>query len=268
MYFKFCFVVGFLLGTQLYTIAQTDLSIPEKGYLKSYVTDIGSIATQPLRWQKQEWFVALGAATVFTTIYLNDLPIQDFFQSNKTEGSIWFSTNIAEPLGSGLIALPALGLFYGSGWAFDNPKSRHVALQASKAWVLTAGATVVVKQLSHRQRPNEGEYPNPHLWRGPFALTKDYTSFPSGHTSTAFAVATVIADSYADKWYIGAASYTLASMAGLSRIHDNEHWASDVFAGALLGFWVGRSISRLHPSVQCGAHVSGGNYSGTLVWRF
>jgi membrane-associated phospholipid phosphatase len=268
MYFRYCFVVGLLLGVHQLSHAQRDTHAPEYDYLKSYVTDVGSISTQPLRWQKKEWFMALGTATVFTTIYLNDLPIQDFFQANKSESSIWFSTHIAEPLGSGLITLPALGLLYGSGWAFDNPKSRQVALQAGKAWVLTAGATAVLKQLAHRQRPNEGEYPNPHIWRGPFALTKDYTSFPSGHTSTAFAVATVVADSYADKWYIGAASYALASVAGISRIHDNKHWASDVFAGAVLGFWVGRSVSRLHPAVQWGANISGRSYSGTLVWRF
>lgn len=266
MRFTFTGILFFLLFDAL--LAQEAAIKPETGYLKSFITDAGSIAIQPLHWKTNEWLAAGGSALVFTALYLNDEQIQSFFQSNRTSTTNVVSTHFAEPLGSGLFVLPALGLFYGSGWLFENEKSRHVALQAGKAWVLTAGATVVLKQVIHRQRPNEGDFPNARVWRGPYAFTRDYTSFPSGHTSTAFAVATVIADSYADKWYIGAGCYTLATLAGLSRIHENMHWASDVFAGALLGFWVGRSILRMHPRLHVGASAGGGQYSGRVVIKF
>ena len=240
---------------------------PEQGYLKSYLTDTRDLVIQPAKWQAKEWIVLGSAALTFTAIYLNDQEIQRLFLRNRTEGTQWVSKYIAEPIGSGLYTLPALGLLYGSGWVFDNKKSRHVALQATKAWLLTGGATVVLKQLTHRQRPDEGSVSDPYFWKGPYALTSDNTSFPSGHTSTAFAVATVIACNY-DEWWIDALSYSMATLAGLSRVHDNKHWASDVFAGALLGWWVGKSISNMHPSVSWGASAGLDHFSGSVVLRF
>jgi membrane-associated phospholipid phosphatase len=126
----------------------------------------------------------------------------------------------------------------------------------------------VIKQLTHRQRPSEGDNPNPRLWYGPYALTRSNTSFISGHTSTAFSVATVIAGSYPDEWWIGSGCYLFASLAGWSRLNDNEHWASDVAAGALLGYWVGRSVLKLHPNFNWSAAVSSDKASVYLVWRF
>ncbi len=133
--------------------------------------------------------------------------------------------------------------------------------------MLTGGATVVLNQIFLRQRPNEGTYPDAYCWLGPYALTSDNTSFPSGHTSTAFAVAAVVATSY-DSWWIKGLSYGLASIAGLSRIHDNKHWASDVFVGALLGWWIGRTIVKNQSGLQWGASIGGDHLSGSVVWRF
>ncbi len=39
-------------------------------------------------------------------------------------------------------------------------------------------------------------------------------------------------------------SYSLASLTGLSRIHDNRHWASDVFCGAMLGWGTAKLLSK------------------------
>jgi membrane-associated phospholipid phosphatase len=59
-------------------------------------------------------------------------------------------------------------------------------------------------------------------------------SFPSGHTSSSFAVATVVANYYGKKW--GIPFYAFAGLVGLSRIEKGEHWPSDVVAGAALGY--------------------------------
>ena len=61
-------------------------------------------------------------------------------------------------------------------------------------------------------------------------------SFPSGHTATAFMTASLLHKEYGhiNKWYsIGA--YTVASATGITRILNNRHWVSDVFAGAAVG---------------------------------
>jgi len=240
---------------------------PEQGYLKSYVTDTRDLIVQPVHWRAKEWVAVGAAAATFTGLLFADEAIHQFAQNNQTPAKTWVSTYFAEPIGSGLYTLPALGILYGTGWLTDNKKNRYVAMKATEAWLLTGGATFVLKQLFHRQRPNEGVAPNAFIWHGPFALTSNYTSFPSGHTSTAFAVASVVATSY-DEWWIKTLSYSCASLVGLSRVYDGKHWASDVFVGALLGWWVGHSIAKNPGALQWGA-VGGQDYFlGTLSLCF
>jgi membrane-associated phospholipid phosphatase len=59
-------------------------------------------------------------------------------------------------------------------------------------------------------------------------------SFPSGHTSAAFALATSITMAY-PKWYVGVPAFVWAAAAGYSRLHLGVHYPSDVLAGALIG---------------------------------
>ena len=59
-------------------------------------------------------------------------------------------------------------------------------------------------------------------------------SFPSGHTSTAFSMATSISFQN-KKWYIVLPAYLWATTVGYSRLYLGVHYPSDVFAGALIG---------------------------------
>ena len=70
-------------------------------------------------------------------------------------------------------------------------------------------------------------------------------SFPSGHVTQAFAVASVIAEHY-DSPFIKIGSYGVASMVGYARMERNAHWASDVLAGAIIGTVVGRTIVQFN----------------------
>ena len=59
-------------------------------------------------------------------------------------------------------------------------------------------------------------------------------SFPSGHTSSAFATATSVSLAY-PKWYVIVPSYAWAGTVAYSRMHLGVHYPSDVFAGAVVG---------------------------------
>jgi membrane-associated phospholipid phosphatase len=67
-------------------------------------------------------------------------------------------------------------------------------------------------------------------------------SFPSGHTSNAFAWATVVDKHYG--WQLGVPMYALAGLVGVTRVDRGSHFFTDVVAGAALGFIIGRTIVR------------------------
>src|SRR2546430_15385507 len=71
--------------------------------------------------------------------------------------------------------------------------------------------------------------------------------FPSGHAKNAFAIASAIAGN-SKGWLVPTMAYTVASSIAFARMNDNVHWASDVFAGALIGTATGRTIARRHHS--------------------
>ena len=83
------------------------------------------------------------------------------------------------------------------------------------------------------------------------------TSFPSGHATSAFAVATVFAYEYRDHLAVPVAAYSLASLVAVSRVGARRHWLSDVFAGGSMGFMLGRhTYRRRHNTSLPGANVS------------
>jgi len=135
------------------------------------------------------------------------------------------------------------------GRAGGNRRVESVGLHSVESILLADILGGGIKMLAGRQRPVydiRGPY-NFQLWRG-FAGDQ-YRSFPSGHTITAFAFAsTVTRESQFwwphSAWYVGTVFYGGASLVGLSRIYNNQHWASDVMAGAALGTIVGLKVVR------------------------
>jgi membrane-associated phospholipid phosphatase len=67
--------------------------------------------------------------------------------------------------------------------------------------------------------------------------------WPSGHTANAFTAAATIAQIYHDNKILKAAVFTYASLIGLG-MSVYDHWASDVLAGALIGFAVGTTVGK------------------------
>lgn len=217
---------------------------PDKAYFKSYWTATKKIACGPVHWNTTEWIVAGGVTAVGVSLYMFDDDIRHFFQSNRTNGLDAISGYAVEPWGSGLYTLPFLGGLYIYGLAAKDSKSKQVALGGVQAFVMATLTSQLFKHVLHRHRPYQDKPPNPYLWEGPFKGF-EHTAFPSGHTTTAFAVATVIASAYKETIWVPILSYTIATGVGLSRMYDNKHWASDVLIGAALGVAVGKSVFHL-----------------------
>ena len=110
--------------------------------------------------------------------------------------------------------------------------TRKMGLTAALALLLSLlVANVILKPMVGRIRPFELKPAIQLLIDKPLD-----PSFPSGHTQASFAAATVI---YRNKKWPGIAALSLATLIGLSRMYLYVHYASDVFAGAAIGYGLG-----------------------------
>ena len=132
---------------------------------------------------------------------------------SKTTGAVSFGTPIIV-LSTGLInkdsAIVQKGIYMG------------VSI------VVASGISTIIKFSFNRERPYR-TYPFIEKM-----TSGGSPSFPSGHTSDAFATATSLSISF-PKWYVIAPSYIWASGVGYSRMHLGVHYPSDVLVGALVG---------------------------------
>lgn len=232
-----------LYGSAQYSADTTKLKDYESAgnYFGSYLTDGVNIITGPFHWNKKDWIIAGSTIAAASFIYMIDDDLRGVFQRNRSTFTNNTSKNFIEPFGSGKYSLPLLGLLYLYGEIKQNPKSKTVALNGVKTFVLSAAFVSILKQVAKRHRPHQDIVGNARLWEGPFGNSK-YTSFPSGHTLVSFALASYVSSAYKDKPWVGISSYSIAALVGLSRLNDDFHWTSDVFVGAVLGYAIGKCV--------------------------
>ena len=231
----------FSYSQNINNLSQKYLIKVDKKYFVSYFQDTKDALKSPFLWTSKQWFVAGGTFLAGAIIYTQDEQIRNIFQKNQSQTADDFSKYFYEPLGRGLYSLPLLAGFFSYGAIAKDSRAKFVALTGLKAFVISSGFTQVIKQLTHRHRPDQNTPPNPNIWDGPFSDI-EYTSFPSGHSAAIFSIATVIASEYNDTFWVPIVSYTIAGLASVSRIYDDEHWASDVFFGAVLGYAIGKLV--------------------------
>jgi len=124
------------------------------------------------------------------------------------------------------------------GLSTKNDKARELGLRLSESVLATTIITIAIKSVLGRTRPAVTEE---NSIFEPFNTAWERTAFPSGHTSIAFAFSTIIAEEKdSDLWKI--LWYSTAVIVGGARIYHNDHWLSDVVAGGLLGYFVGRFV--------------------------
>lgn len=222
---------------------------------KNYFVLLGSSLkqefTKPFHMTKKDWGNFGKFAAVTVALSFADKPIQKeaLKLRNRNTGINSISKYVTNFGGiyEGY-TLAALGAY---GFIFKNEKMKTTTLLATQAYITAGALESVLKFVSGRTRPSyypPGVEAKPRFL-GPFSKTgKDangktvYSSFPSGHTTVAFAAATVFASEYKNKPLIPIIAYSAATLIGVSRITENKHWTTDVFVGAAVGFLAGKNV--------------------------
>jgi len=220
------------------------------GYFTLLANDLKQQFTKPFHMKRRDWrnFAKFGAVSV--ALGFADEPIQRFALRLRTNDTSFqkVSKFISKFGGSyetfGIIGLGAYAFI------FKDEKIKVATLLATQAYVTAAALEKVLKFLTARTRPSfyDANTEAEPRFLGPFSKPKNLNdkivqaSFPSGHATVAFAAATVFAREYRNRPLIPIIAYTSATLVSLSRITENKHWATDILAGAAIGYLAGKSI--------------------------
>ena len=127
-------------------------------------------------------------------------------------------------VGSMFVQSGAAFATYVAGRAIGSPRVAQVGAELVRAQFVAQGVTQTIKFGVQRTRPDGTPF-----------------SFPSGHTASSFATATVLQREFG--WRVGIPAYVGAAWVGASRINSQRHFLSDVVAGATVGILAGRAVT-------------------------
>ena len=175
---------------------------------------------------RQNQITLLSGALSFVGARFEDAQAQNYFSGQNRIGHLDTLGN--DVLGTGIPGV-ALGLgLLGAGAEFKNTKAIHAGIASLEALAVNFILTDALKFSVRRERPNGS----------------DSYSFPSGHVSTVSTSAMVLEEFYG--WRFGVPVFALAGLTAMSRMSADEHWLSDVSAGALIGILVGHAMAKAH----------------------
>jgi membrane-associated phospholipid phosphatase len=207
-----------------------------------FVTDAGAVVTKPARMQKND-YIWLGELLVGGAIlFAFDEDIDRAVQENKDNPVVKGISNVGDTFQVlGLMGktnryyIGGIVVGYFTGWKPLQRISSDILFSHWIAGLYRNAFKIVVG----RSRPNED------LGAYNFEFNSGGTSLPSGHSSTIMQLAT-IASRYTNWWPASVVYYGIAGCVCFQRIETREHWASDVWIGALNGTAIARLVMREH----------------------
>jgi membrane-associated phospholipid phosphatase len=141
-------------------------------------------------------------------------------------------------LGSGFAAFGAAGGIYVVGKLTHNERATETGMLGVEAIIHASIVANVLKLATARERPN--------IDRGDGSFWDGGHSFPSGHATVIWALATVIAEEYSGKPLIRFGAYGVAAAVAAARFTGQNHFPADVLVGSALGYLIGHYIVKRH----------------------
>ena len=214
--------------------------------------------TAPIRWDESDWMFFGGSIAAIAAAHGLDSRVREHFAPSGAAGLNGTDKNSTRD------AIPAASLVLGTwliGKVADDSFAKTEAYTMLEAAGFSSITAEALKYAAGRQRPDETT--NTNDWRA------GGSSFPSLHTTAAFAIGTVFAESGEDdyRWLRRAVGYGMASATTYLRLHGNQHWLSDTVAGAAIGIASGRFTThrRLQRANDWNLSVTPSPYGGVQL---
>lgn len=181
-------------------------------------------APRPLRWGD---VAAVGGLVAVAALL--DAPVAKGMESARSPGQIATAQEL-DRFGEVTVIAPVIGGLALVGLATNRPALTRLARQTTTAIALSTVISQAGKRVIGRARP----YEDRDRTGLAFSPLGGGTALPSGHTAAAFALATSLSDAVGSPW-ARAGLYTLATGTAWARMAQEQHWLSDVVAGAAVG---------------------------------
>ena len=218
----------------------TNPNLPKEAFLRTFAHDEYSLWTSPFRFGNYDShtmrkyglpFLLISGALIATDHKTADhLP-------NTEDQTVW-SGRISQ-MGAAYSLAGFSGATYLIGKITDNNHAKETGILSLEALGHAQLLALGIKAITQRERPLDANPSGTGFWKGG-------DSFPSGHATSSFAVASVFAYEYREHIAVPITAYSLASLISVSRLGARKHWASDIFVGGSLGFLIGRYVYKHH----------------------
>jgi membrane-associated phospholipid phosphatase len=255
--------VGDAANASLATTDASDQSLPQPTAAEQpatqqtgsgLLTDIKLYFTAPLRWDTRDWAWFGGALLAIGAAHHYDTQVRTHFVKNLAPGQTTNSDDVTDIVPT----VAVVGLTWSYAALTDDSNGRRETGTMVEAAALSAVTAYALKYIVAREGPDETS--NPNEW---FKGHGD--TFPSFHSTAAFAVGTVLAESGNDeyRWLRRLLGYGLGVATSYERLKHNAHWLSDTVAGAAIGgatadFTMHRRYANVEQSSLSVVPVDGG----------
>ena len=254
-------IILVILPTTLAARAQTPSPTPtpslEHEFFRNILRDQKAIWTSPLHVQRGDakWMVP-GAMGLMALITTDRITGDEIFEADRQVTS---SRAISQFGAAYTLGAVAAG-FYLVGRNKNDDRARETGLLSAEAIVDSLIVEGALKEITQRARPLDGHERSEFFDGG--------SSFPSGHSTQAWAIATVIANEYRHRRAVQIAAYGMASAISVARFTGHKHYLSDVLAGSAVGYGVGRYVYHAHHQASLDSSDDGGPLSRSWRPRF
>jgi hypothetical protein len=228
-------VRGQIVPSPLPAPAATPAPSLERQFFKNILHDQKAIWTMPMNLRKEDakWLVpsGIGLMALFTTDRITGDEIAEFDHLSTPARVLSYPGSIY-----GVAA--AATSFYLIGREKHNERARETGILIAEGSVDSFIVSSVLKVTTQRTRPQTGSERSEFFDGG--------SSFPSGHSTQAWTVATIVANEYHDKRAVQIAAYGIASAVSFARFTGGRHYISDVVVGSALGYGIGKYVYGAH----------------------